>query len=268
MDPVRQASPFPTVLDPATLDAFVDGALTPEEAARVVLHLADCPGDQAYVDAVMETNVLLAAAYAEPLHQAIPERLRATIYPDAPLAAGRPAMRAAAHPGPRSARAWTRRAGWAVLAASAALIVGVGFAPGEDPTGAPLVGFPSTDDALRAALETSPSGPIDTTEDGPEISLVASFRARDGRPCREFEVIDADAGALTQGVACRDSSGAWSAEIAVASRIADPPTPADGYVTASGAGEEALEAALDRIGAGMILTPVQEQALIESAWAD
>ena len=107
MDPVNPSMTLRTEMDAARLDAFVDGALSPEEAARVVLHLADCPGDQAYVDAVMETNALLAAAFSEPLHQALPERLRATIFPDR-RRPPRPGRRRAPPPGPRRAacRGW------------------------------------------------------------------------------------------------------------------------------------------------------------------
>ncbi len=39
-----------TVMDKDRLAAFVDGELTPEEAAAVVMHLARHPDDQAYVD--------------------------------------------------------------------------------------------------------------------------------------------------------------------------------------------------------------------------
>jgi hypothetical protein len=38
-------------------------------------------------------------------------------------------------------------------------------------------------------------------------------------------------------------------------------------VPAAGAGDDALDATLDRIGAGMMLTPDEESALIGSGWA-
>lgn len=268
MEPVNRMT-IRTEMDAATLDAFVDGALSPEAAARVVLHLADCPGDQAYVDAVMETNALLAAAYGAPLHQALPERLRATIFPA--QAATAPPRATTASPGARSAspRLRLRRAGWGLLAASAALAVGLaaGLAPSRGP-GVSVAGFPGDDAELHAALETSPSGSVAEAPDGSQITLVASFLSGDGRPCREFEVLDTGDAALTQGVACRDEAGVWSSEIAVATLLAAPGDRGDGFVPAAGPGDDALSATLDRLGAGMSLTPDEERTLIVAGWTD
>jgi len=264
MDPVIN-----TTLDRATLDGFVDGALSPEAAARVVLHLADCPADQAYVDAVMETNALLAAAYAAPLHDPLPERLRAAIFP-APAAPERPAARA----GWRAALRRPRRALWGALAASCALALGlgIGLAPKGDLPEAQIAGPPlraasGLDAQLRAALETRPSGAVAETAGGAQITLIASFEDDAGRPCREFEILDVVAGALTEGVACRAPAGRWAFEIAVASPLAAPERSGGAYLPASGAGAEALGATLDRIGASMALTPPEEAALIASGWA-
>ncbi len=264
MEPVTNSAAIRTEIDAATLDAFADGALSPEEAARVVLHLADCPGDQAYVDAVMETNALLAAAYAAPLHQALPERLRATIFPAEAAPAGRGTARRGrpvglARPG--------RTAVWGALAASAVLAVGLAasLAPGRNPARDAIAGLPGADAALRAALESSPSGAVAETVDGATITVIASFLGDGKRPCREFEV--EDAAAMTEGVACRDATGGWITEIAVASRLPEPQARRSGFVTASGAGDDALDATLDRLGAGMLLTPDEESALIASGWA-
>lgn len=257
MDPVTTPSPN-TTLDHAILDAFVDGALSPEEAARVVLHLADCPGDRAYIDAVMETNALLAAAYAAPLHQPVPERLRAAIFP-APAA---PAPRA--RTGWRAALRRPPRALWGALAACCALAVGlgIGLLPEDEAPGAAA----GLDPRLRGALEARPSGLAVETADGAQVTLIATFRDGAGRPCRQFEILDVAAGALTEGVACRAAAG-WTSEIAVASPLAAPERRGQTFVPASGEGDEALGAALDRLGAGMALTPSEEQTLIASGWA-
>lgn len=261
MEPVN-----PTKMDPATLDAFVDGALSPEHAARVVLHLADNPDDRSYVDVVMETNALLAAAYDEPLHEALPERLRAAIFPAAATPPGRAGWRSGARfPTPRR----PGRSTLGLLAASAALAIGLaaGLSPSRGPD-ASVVGFPGDDDELYAALETSPSGPVAETPDGPQITLVASFLRDDGRPCRQFEVLDADNAAMTEGIACRNDAGAWASEIAVASLLAAAETSETGFVPAAGPGDDALDATLDRLGAGMSLSPDEERTLIVAGWAD
>lgn len=219
MDPVTTT--IRTVSDPAKLAAFVDGALSPEEAARMVLHLADCPGDRAYVDAMMEMNALLAAAYGDPIHQAIPERLRATIYPAAAVA---PRARPAAA---RDTRAPARRPGntaWAALAASAAIAFGLAaaLAPGRDPAGSSSAGLAGPE--LRAALETSPGFAGIETADGAMITIMNSFFAGDGRPCREFEVLDAVL--RTQGLACRGAGGGWTRRSRSRAVLPKPAVPA------------------------------------------
>jgi anti-sigma factor RsiW len=61
------------------LAAFADGELEPEEAARVVMHLADHPEDQAYVDRIAVERALLARAYGPIAAEPVPERIRAVI---------------------------------------------------------------------------------------------------------------------------------------------------------------------------------------------
>lgn len=260
MDPVTNMA-SDTATPRETLDAFVDGALAPEEAARVVLRLADCPRDQAYVDALMETNALLASAYAGPLHQPLPERLRATIF--AP-AAGGTARRSAARPSGWRIAAAPRHAVWGALAAScaAAGAVFLTLAPRHEAGGV------GPDPSLVAALETGPSGAMAEVGDGAELMLIATFVDRDGRPCREYEILDLAGGALTEGLACRAPTGGWTTEVSVASRIAVPAAAGEGYVPASGAdaGDEALDATLDRLGVGMSLPAAEEAALISAGW--
>lgn len=262
MEPVTTT--VKTVMDAARLEAFVDGALSPEEAARTVLHLADCPGDRAYVDAMMEMNALLAAAYGDPIHQALPEKLRATIYPSvAPSPAARPA---AARPW-----GWLRRgarpAVWAALAASVAFAFGLAtwFAPGRDPA-VSIAGLAGAETELRAALETNLDYADATPADGARITITATFFAVDGRPCREFEVLDAEA--LTQGLACREAGGDWTPEIAVATRLAAAKAPGPGFVPAAGESGDALGAALDRLEAGPRLEQAEVRELIAAGWAN
>jgi anti-sigma factor RsiW len=68
-----------TVMDKDRLAAFVDGELSPEEAAAVVLHLADTPVDQAYVDDLFAANEALAQAFGAPLSEPVPEAIHAAI---------------------------------------------------------------------------------------------------------------------------------------------------------------------------------------------
>ena len=62
-----------TTMDKARLAAFVDGELSPEDAAEVVMHLANDPVDQAYVDELMALNVIIADAYDAEIIRMAPE---------------------------------------------------------------------------------------------------------------------------------------------------------------------------------------------------
>ncbi|MBP7001583.1 zf-HC2 domain-containing protein [Amaricoccus sp.] len=255
-----------TVMEQETLAAFVDGALSPEESARVVLHLADCADDAAYVDALMELNALLGAAFAAPVNQAIPERIRAAIFP-APASVGR--ARASGRSGWRMARPGGRRiAAWAAVAAAAALVVGVGIDLRTGGDTVQIAGAPGADGALRAALEAAPSG--EAPSEGEErITLIATYRDAAGRPCREYEILHDAERALTRGLACRNSGEDWETEVAVASRLPSPAAGGgEGFVPAQGAASDTLDAALDRLGIGMSLTPDEERALIGSDWVE
>lgn len=256
------------VMDRQTLAAFVDGALSPEDSAGVVMHLADHPEEAAHVDALMELNALLGEAYAEPLHEPAPERIVAAILGPAARGTGESGAIRVGRGDPRGG--WRQRLGKSPKSAVAALLAvaavfAVVIGPGRFSEPVQILGAPpSVDEDLRAALETAPSGPVGT-ETPQRITLVGTFLDRTGQPCREYELLDPEAMALTQGVACRSGDGEWQTEVSVASRI-DPVADRDAFVPASGAAgdPEALDRALDRLGAGMTLSPAEERALIAS----
>jgi hypothetical protein len=276
-------------MDRERLAAFVDGALEPEEAAEVVLRLEASPADRAYVDRLMELGTLLGEAYAAPLYEPVPERFLRTVFgeteaepaaepaPEAaavlPRAEAAPPRRAARTDDPRGgARPATRRAlglrvaAFGAVAASAAFLVAFGSLRDEDVGALALTG--AAEAALAAALETRPSGAV-AGPDGASITLIATFLDADGRPCREFELRDPAAASLTRGLACRED-GDWRSEIALSTRIASAPDAAGGsddFVPAEGPAAGAISAALDRIGAGLSLTPAEEQALVASGWS-
>lgn len=242
------------VIDAERLAAYVDGALEPEEAAGVVMHLADSPEDRDHVEQLVALNALLAAAYAAPLAEPVPARIRQVIEPRRVI----PFV-------PR------RRAGAVVgallaAAASVALVAWLGIG-GEVPlAGAPGVGPVPAGSELHAALEANPSGMVVDFPDGDEITLIASFRDGSGRPCREFELMQGDAAEFSRGIACRGDEGAWSIAVVVSEPLGTGPGAEGGYMLASGATDRALSGALDALGAGPSLAPAAEQALIAAGW--
>jgi len=240
-------------MDRTHLAAFVDGELSPEEAAAVVMHLADHPADQAYVDDLFAANAALAAAFAAPLSEPMPASLRAALHEEpapAQILPFRPRMRPAL---------W---AGGAALAASlvAALVL---FRPAEP--SALALGTVAAGTPLAQALDTLPSGMPSTETPGRDLMILATLPTDTG-PCREVEVIDRTAAQIELGLACRDAGKGWVIEV-----VLKEPLPTndgqDGFVTAEGAAAQGLSPFLDQRGAGLALSPEAEGDLIAKGWA-
>lgn len=237
-------------MDRDRLAAFADGELSPEEAAAVVMHLADHPGDQAYVDEIVAAGETLARAFAAPLGEPVPPALRAVLEGAAPTAQVLPFRRRA----PSLASA---AVGLALAAGLAAVAVMVPGSPGRLAPGAVAVGS-----ALDVALDSLPAGVPQPFGAGRDLVVLASMPAAAGF-CREFEVADRDAGRLEVALACRDGAG-WRVEAVLAE--AAGPAAGDGFVPAGGAETQALDAFLDRAGAGPALDPAAEAAAIARGW--
>ncbi|MBS0124863.1 anti-sigma factor family protein [Thetidibacter halocola] len=235
-----------TMMDKERLAAFADGELSPEDAAAVVMHLSDHPEDQAYVDDLMAANAALAQAFSAPLAEPVPTRLLA--------AAGMPGANVI----PFRRRVLRLGAGGLALAASvaaAALLVWPGadtrLVPGAVAGGSPLA----------QALDSLPSG-VPATLEGRALMILASLPVQDGF-CREVEIVDSSASLLEMALACRGAGG-WRVEVVLAERL--PETTENGYVPAGGVETAGLTPFLDRLGAGLALSPQDEQAAIAAGW--
>jgi hypothetical protein len=246
-------------MDREKLAAFVDGELGPEEAARVVMHLADSPEDRAWVDAAMRANELLGRAYAAPMDEPVPDRFRELI-------AGPSTV-------PNAAAAWkvvpfVRRMRLpmvsAALAAAASIAVMLNLGTQEGSVAPLVAGRVAQDGALHAALDGMDGGETLRLPDGRQLAMIASFADNRGGFCREFQMIaDADDG-FDHAVACRAPAG-WRVEIVVR-QVAEATDEDGGYRPAGGPGSSAIERLLDEIGAGMVLTAVEEAAARASGW--
>jgi hypothetical protein len=250
----------PTVLDKATLAAFADGELPPEQAAAVVLHLADHPGDQAYVDDIVAANAALARAFSAPMDEPVPDRFRTLIL------GAEAAPTARVLPFPRRVLA-SARAGWSVagLSAAAALTaVALLWPSAPAPTGAILAAGPvAPDSALALALQTARSGEARDLGAGRGLTITASLPVPDGF-CREVELSDAGAGSLTQGLACTRGQG-WSVVVALSAAQTAGDAQAV-YAPASGDAVPDLSPYLDQVQAGAVLDPAAEADLIARGW--
>lgn len=234
-------------MDPQVLAAFADGELPPEEAARVVMHLARCPEDQAAVDALMALTETLGRAY------------------DPVLAAPLPPAMAALLAEPSTVVPLRRRlplAGVAGLALAAGLAVAALFWSGAAPAPGLLAEGPVPPRSVLAeVLAELPTGRTRMIDKGAEAMVLATLPLPDGRHCREIEIAT-DAGPLHAGLACT-TPGGWAI---VASLTIDPAPQAGGFVPAAGAEVEPLTRWLDAAGAGAALSPEDEAALIGAGW--
>jgi anti-sigma factor RsiW len=243
-------------MDVLRLAAYVDGALEPEDAAAVVIHLADNAADRRRVAQLTELNGLLAAAYAGPLSEPMPDRIRQAVAPSnvVPLR-------------PRARVLPVALAGVLLAAAaSVAVVVGISGNQGFVDIGAPGVGPVAVGSELHVALEESGSGSVVRFPDGDEVTLIATFRNGRGRPCREFELLHDSATEVSRGIACRGGEAGWAVAMIVSEPIGGEVSSDPGYMPAGGAIDAALSGALDVLGAGPSLAPATESALIASGW--
>lgn len=243
-------------MDKDRLAAFADGELSPEEAAGVVIHLADCPEDQAYVDDVIAASAALRAAFAAPLAEPVPAAIHATIF-------GPPAAQVLPfRPRPRL---W---AAGAALAASLALAAVVVPQLGREGPGAvaqgPVVPGPLPDSSeLADVLASLPSGQVLALERARDVMILGSMPIEGGY-CREVEVVDRSAATLDVALACIRGD-AWNVEVVLREGLENVQTD-DGFAAAAGAEVQGLTGFLDRMAAGSALSPEAEAAAISAGW--
>ncbi|MDH2325832.1 hypothetical protein QCN27_03015 [Cereibacter sp. SYSU M97828] len=163
-----------------TLMAFADGELAEPEASELAQRIAADPDLAARVAMFRQTRDMFAKMPADPVPDALADRIRAMAEP--PALSNVVPMR-------RRVPLWQLPA-----AAAVALAVGLG-------AGLSLVPSGGTD---LAVLDSLPSG---EARDG--VTAVATFRIASGDLCREFE-----AGGMIS-VACRTDDG-WQTRLAVA----------------------------------------------------
>jgi hypothetical protein len=242
----------PTEFDDATLMAYADGALEPEETRRVAEAAAADPAIAARIDMFRETGALLGALGAARPEAPLPDDLARKVEQTLADARHDDTVVPLRRPNP----------GWrpAALAASVALIVGaVGGivaslslrGPESAASSLALLDAPGIGDAL----DSLPAGSRGAAGDG-EVVIVSSFLTDAGTFCREFEFDRAGGGSIVS-VACRED-GAWAARFAVVTQGADAP----GYAPASALAT--LDAFLVTIGAGQPLSAEEEAARLSA----
>lgn len=226
-----------------TIAAFLDGSLTREERRRFE---AEMQADSRLAEEVRQwqaNDEMLRAAFPiaqDRVDAAMLERLGLAEPKMAPVAAN------------DNRWSWGRigLAGGAIAASLAVAIVL--FQPNEK-------GLDS-DPQFQVAMESLPSGQSATLVSGDTLHPVLTFRAGDGRFCREFS-----GEKVGGGIACR-SGRQWTVEARSALGAA---TGNSGEIrTAAGSDPIALEAAMKRLGASDPFNSEKEKDIISSSWVE
>jgi hypothetical protein len=233
------------------VQAYVDGELAPDEAARVRAAMAADVLVAARVERARALKARVRGAFDPVLDEPVPSRLTALLTrpaeEDARPGVGPLRMRRDGH-----AARW-RRPLIALAATVAALAI------------ASWLQMPSADMAVRDAalvargelarrLDRALASAPDAASN---VSIGLTFRATDGRICRSFVATSS----RLAGVACRDDSG-WS--LPVVSRI-DPVAPGELRQAASDVPAE-VQSAIDARMQGDAFDAVQEQRARDAGW--
>jgi hypothetical protein len=262
-------------LSDETLNAFADGALAEDARAEVEAQLQGDAEARAVLEKLRRANALAIEAFAAPMQEAPPQALIDTIIkrPGQGTAPDRGALRLS-----QQARAWSVRDYALPLAAALALAVGItaGFVLGRQPVQPPgqlALGPIPAGSTLHLLLEGHPSGSsleiVGSRGAAGRFSVVATFRDRHARACREVELLapDSDQQAVMAAVACRHAVAGWVVE--GATRLAGAAQTAIQQFEPSGVPEkDALEGLLTMLGAQRALSPAEEKGLIGRGWRD
>jgi hypothetical protein len=116
--------------------------------------------------------------------------------------------------------------------------------------------------SLHGVLESTPSAEVvNVPAEDAAMRAVLTFQAKDGRFCREFEVLASSGGST--GIACRED-GNWRAEVLL-SASAGPPN-SNYYTPAAASDEAAVAEVVERLMDGDPLSAQQEARVLASGW--
>lgn len=269
--------------DEEMLMAYADGALEPHQAEAVEAYLAANPHARALVDELRLSAELAREAFQVPMATPPPDRLVAAIVGPRPVEPAIPVGTGASvidFQSKSARRARLRPLEWMAAAASLALIAtgGVVWYAGGGSTGAGreaigeiASGPVSKGGELERLLETYVSGrTLDLASSdakGRAFKVVATFNGKGERICREVEVLRDTRSMvpISAGLACRSRQGGWQiagvVQLGSGNLVTGP-----AYKPSGSSDRDALEEILQKIGAGEVVPPAEEKALLDRKW--
>lgn len=263
------------------LVAYADGKLPAADVDAVEAYLAGDDDMRQFVAALKRSAELAREAFDSPMREP-PSKSVADMIMAAPP---HPAQRRKAVTIPTRANHGASRhldrSTWKpiAMAASVALLVGLAAGsflvnrPGVTGSGYLALGPIASSSIVHGALERQFTGEAIALQDDrgmqrQKLYLVATFRDRLERPCREIEIVPdiPDAHPLAAGVACRASDGRWIVEGATRLTASNPGS-GNGTFYPSGIREkDAIESLLNLLGASKSLSAAEERELIALGW--
>ena len=265
------------------LMAYADGQLEDDQVYEVEAFLAIDERGRQLVAEFKKTAELAAEAFAAPIDEAPPQDLVDMIRNHAAQKQEetRPAEQDQTAAEPESAEViafpFRRRIQQYSLpiAASIALVIGgvigmqlAGKDGNSDTSQLVALGPVAPDTPLSHLLTRSPSGSYIQQRPGRSLTVVATFKDKGNRYCREFEYLtgqtESDLEPEAAAIACRDSKRGWVVE--GAAHVAKAQTGEPGYLPSGAAEQDALDGLVNMLGLGKALAPDQEAKLVGTGW--
>lgn len=260
-------------IDDEMLSAYLDAELNQELSTKVEAELAQSPTLQARLQHLRLVDEEAKAFYKELDKTPMPKKVQAVLHSlESPNDTVVPLQAA------KSKRTLffgnnlyqTRTAAWLSIAASVFVLFGVGYFWKATQQTAPLMDIrlvaQSTigrDSALFNLLEFSSSGETTTLQDNnTNASIVLTFVGKENQACREF--ILQQSNTASRNIACRAKSNQWEIQISTSTLTENN----DMYIPAAEENTAAIDAAINALSNGNVLSADEELDLLNKQWVD
>lgn len=255
------SSPHP--IDDIALSAWLDGELPRAEARIVEKAIAENPGLQQRIDALLSNEQKIKGNFRQMVQERpVPKALSRLLESRSDESEG----------WLRTMREWlgTLGPGPGLAAASVALAALAGVLVTQLVSDRYAIKSPNAglvvidpDHHWYPLLESTASGELRDLA-GRQVGLVAlSYRSAEGLFCRQFQVRGRSQKGATAAVACRES-GRWQIELA--QRVPVAVDQSDFFRAASGGELNALDAFITQHSEGELLVGASEAAILRNGW--